>query len=423
MAATKKRKVEVPSAKIDSFFKRISKPQKPATNECSISENDENQSCSQESITKKPFGLKDTTTMKPLGLKDTTTVKPLGLKDTTTVKPLGLKNMAEQPLGLLTDSKPSKDTDKKTRQPLKEKTPQSSSPLRLSSTVKATARSFNVLCDDDIDKGVKQAPEVQPKAFQVLADDQDELDTQHIRTYTPNSSQWTDCTSSPIEYPDEGDQYGSQESNQVVLSQRIDENDIRQDEEGSRRTNENDIRQDEEGSRRTNENDIRQDEEGSRRTNENDIRQDEEGLRRTNENDLYDNDDDCDLRLITKTTHKENIVRPILLKKEEEKEDVFEVFNDEPNLVPAGSSSGFGIFFDDDDEDDKENDYVDPDLEFSISSVTSVPIEDSLLTLSPSTEDKVKEVHAPLPYPRGENIVQKLGLEKSSNDDDNDDKE
>ncbi|CEI91294.1 hypothetical protein RMCBS344292_05591 [Rhizopus microsporus] len=393
MAATKKRKVEVPSAKIDSFFKRISKPQKPATNECSISENDENQSCSQESITKKPFGLKDTTTMKPLGLKDTTTVKPLGLKDTTTVKPLGLKNMAEQPLGLLTDSKPSKDTDKKTRQPLKEKTPQSSSPLRLSSTVKATARSFNVLCDDDIDKGVKQAPEVQPKAFQVLADDQDELDTQHIRTYTPNSSQWTDCTSSPIEYPDEGDQYGSQESNQVVLSQRIDENDIRQDEEGSRRTNENDIRQD------------------------------EEGLRRTNENDLYDNDDDCDLRLITKTTHKENIVRPILLKKEEEKEDVFEVFNDEPNLVPAGSSSGFGIFFDDDDEDDKENDYVDPDLEFSISSVTSVPIEDSLLTLSPSTEDKVKEVHAPLPYPRGENIVQKLGLEKSSNDDDNDDKE
>ncbi|CAO3698622.1 unnamed protein product [Rhizopus microsporus] len=397
MAATKKRKVE-----------RISKPQKPATNECSISENDENQSCSQESITKKPFGLKDTTTMKPLGLKDTTTVKPLGLKDTTTVKPLGLKNMAEQPLGLLTDSKPSKDTDKKTRQPLKEKTPQSSSPLRLSSTVKATARSFNVLCDDDIDKGVKQAPEVQPKAFQVLADDQDELDTQHIRTYTPNSSQWTDCTSSPIEYPDEGDQYGSQESNQVVLSQRIDENDIRQDEEGSRRTNENDIRQDEEG---------------SRRTNENDIRQDEEGLRRTNENDLYDNDDDCDLRLITKTTHKENIVRPILLKKEEEKEDVFEVFNDEPNLVPAGSSSGFGIFFDDDDEDDKENDYVDPDLEFSISSVTSVPIEDSLLTLSPSTEDKVKEVHAPLPYPRGENIVQKLGLEKSSNDDDNDDKE
>ncbi|KAL4208407.1 hypothetical protein CU097_008275 [Rhizopus azygosporus] len=408
MAATKKRKVEVPSAKIDSFFKRISKPQKPATNECSISENDENQSCSQESITKKPFGLKDTTTMKPLGLKDTTTVKPLGLKDTTTVKPLGLKNMAEQPLGLLTDSKPSKDTDKKTRQPLKEKTPQSSSPLRLSSTVKATARSFNVLCDDDIDKGVKQAPEVQPKAFQVLADDQDELDTQHIRTYTPNSSQWTDCTSSPIEYPDEGDQYGSQESNQVVLSQRIDENDIRQDEEGSRRTNENDIRQDEEG---------------SRRTNENDIRQDEEGLRRTNENDLYDNDDDCDLRLITKTTHKENIVRPILLKKEEEKEDVFEVFNDEPNLVPAGSSSGFGIFFDDDDEDDKENDYVDPDLEFSISSVTSVPIEDSLLTLSPSTEDKVKEVHAPLPYPRGENIVQKLGLEKSSNDDDNDDKE
>ena len=407
MAATKKRKVEVPSAKIDSFFKRISKPQKPATNECSISENDENQSCSQESITKKPFGLKDTTTMKPLGLKDTTTVKPLGLKDTTTVKPLGLKNMAEQPLGLLTDSKPSKDTDKKTRQPLKEKTPQSSSPLRLSSTVKATARSFNVLCDDDIDKGVKQAPEVQPKAFQVLADDQDELDTQHIRTYTPNSSQWTDCTSSPIEYPDEGDQYGSQESNQVVLSQRIDENDIRQDEEGSRRTNENDIRQDEEG---------------SRRTNENDIRQDEEGLRRTNENDLYDNDDDCDLRLITKTTHKENIVRPILLKKEEEKEDVFEVFNDEPNLVPAGSSSGFGIFFDDDDEDDKENDYVDPDLEFSISSVTSVPIEDSLLTLSPSTEDKVKEVHAPLPYPRGENIVQKLGLEKSSNDDDNDDK-
>ena len=408
MAATKKRKVEVPSAKIDSFFKRISKPQKPATNECSISENDENQSCSQESITKKPFGLKDTTTMKPLGLKDTTTVKPLGLKDTTTVKPLGLKNMAEQPLGLLTDSKPSKDTDKKTRQPLKEKTPQSSSPLRLSSTVKATARSFNVLCDDDIDKGVKQAPEVQPKAFQVLADDQDELDTQHIRTYTPNSSQWTDCTSSPIEYPDEGDQYGSQESNQVVLSQRIDENDIRQDEEGSRRTNENDIRQDEEG---------------SRRTNENDIRQDEEGLRRTNENDLYDNDDDCDLRLITKTTHKENIVRPILLKKEEEKEDVFEVFNDEPNLVPAGSSSGFGIFFDDDDEDDKENDYVDPDLEFSISSVTSVPIEDSLLTLSPSTEDKVKEVHAPLPYPRGENIVQKLGLEKSGNDDDNDDKE
>ncbi|ORE10546.1 hypothetical protein BCV72DRAFT_199344 [Rhizopus microsporus var. microsporus] len=342
MAATKKRKVEVPSAKIDSFFKRISKPQKPTTNECSISENDENQSYSQESITKKPFGLKDTTIIKPLGLKDTTTLKPL---------------------------------DKKTRQPLKEKMPQSSSPLRLSSTVKAAARSFNVLCDDDIDKGVKQAPEVQPKAFQVLADDQDELDTQHVRTYTPNSSQWTDCTSSPIEYPDEGDQYGSQESNQVVLSQRIDENDIRQD---------------------------------------------EEILRRTNENDLY-NDDDYDLRLITKTTHKENIVRPVLLKKEEEKEDVFEVFADEPNLVPAGSSSGFGIFFDDDDEDDKENDYVDPDLEFSISSVTSVPIEDSLLTLSPATEDKVKEVHAPLPYPRGENIVQKLGLEKTSNDDDNDD--
>ncbi|CEG72201.1 hypothetical protein RMATCC62417_07794 [Rhizopus microsporus] len=365
MAATKKRKVEVPSAKIDSFFKRISKPQKPTTNECSNSENDENQSCSQESITKKPFGLKDTTTVKPLGLRDTTTVRPLGLKDT-----------AEQPLGLLADSKPSKDTEKKTRQPLKEKMPQSSSPLRLSSTVKTAARSFNVLCDDDIDKGVKQAPEVQPKAFQVLADDQDELDTQHVRTYTPNSSQWTDCTSSPIEYPDEGDQYGSQESNQVVLSQRIDENDIRQD---------------------------------------------EEELRRTNENDLYDDDDDCDLRLITKTTHKENIVRPILLKKEEEKEDIFEVFNDEPNLVPAGSSSGFGIFFDDDDEDDKENNYVDPDLEFSISSVTSVPIEDSLLTLSPATEDKVKEVHAPLPYPRGENIVQKLGLEKSSNDDDNDD--
>lgn len=377
MAATKKRKVEVPSAKIDSFFKRISKSQKPTTNECSISENDENQSCSQESITKKPFGLKDTTTIKPLGLKDTATVKPLGLKDTTTVRPLGLKDTAEQPLGLLADNKPSKDTDKKTRQPLKEKMPQSSSPLRLSPTVKATARSFNVLCDDDIDKGVKQAPEVQPKAFQVLADDQDEFDTQHVRTYTPNSSQWTDCTSSPIEYPDEGDQYGSQESNQVVLSQRIDENDIRQD---------------------------------------------EEGLRRTNENDLYDDDDDndCDLRLITKTTHKENIVRPILLKKEDKK-DVFEVFNDEPNLVPAGSSSGFGIFFDDDDEDDKENDYVDPDLEFSISSVTSVPIEDSLLTLSPATEDKVKEVHAPLPYPRGENIVQKLGLEKSSNNNDNDD--
>ncbi|CEG83984.1 hypothetical protein RMATCC62417_17842 [Rhizopus microsporus] len=193
----------------------------------------------------------------------------------------------------------------------------------------------------------------------------------------PSQAQYSGPTRSHLSYKQSRDQYGSQESNQVVLSQRIDENDIRQD---------------------------------------------EEGLRQTNENDLYDDDDDCDLRLITKTTHKENVVRPILLKKEEEKEDVFEVFADEPNLVPAGSSSGFGIFFDDDDdEDDKENDYADPDLEFSISSVASVPIEDSLLTLSPATEDKVKEVHAPLPYPRGENIVQKLGLEKSSNDDDNDD--
>jgi hypothetical protein len=60
------------------------------------------------------------------------------------------------------------------REPLKEKTTQLT-PLKTTG-IKVSTRSFNVLCDDDINKGVQQAPE--PKRLEVYT--HDELDTQHI---------------------------------------------------------------------------------------------------------------------------------------------------------------------------------------------------------------------------------------------------
>lgn len=268
-------------------------------------------------------------------------------------KPLGLKN---------------NDNNKKVlniRQPLREKTTQSSPIIMDPTMVKPPTRQFNVLCDDDIKKGLKQAHE--PKLLEVP--DEKEIDTQNISDI-PNSTQSTD--DSPIPFSEDGDPQGS---SRPSPTRQLDEQLTDFDKEDSRLIQ----------------------------------------SKKTDEKEIKDDEDEFEGDLITKTIHKENVVKPVLIKKEtkEEFKPAFDFAdNEEQDFFNSESSSGLaGHFFDDVEEESDESKYVDPEIEFSISESINPHLDDSSLTLSPTIAGNIKEFHVPFENPRGENVVQKLGLD------------
>ncbi|KAI8970380.1 hypothetical protein BDF20DRAFT_916192 [Mycotypha africana] len=113
----------------------------------------------------------------------------------------------------------------------------------------------------------------------------------------------------------------------------------------------------------------------------------------------------------------------------------------------GNASCSINFFEEEDDEETGENTasspFVPSDAEFSISVIEPIPnlnhlqpqrptlsaLKDStntLLTghtLSPADSDSPSQVHVPLAFPRGKNILEKLGLDDRQNDDDTDEDE
>jgi len=341
------------------------------------------------------------------------------------------------------------------RQPLTDKNPKNPS-IRNFKTVhpklKKPSPSFAVLRDEDIEKGVEKAPtppirDSQESFFgsqdvnsQATTDSQ-ALDSQALDSQTPNDSQntpsqlqlntqciqegddlntqWTAVTSSPINiYKDADAESQLFGDNDKPLSDMIPH--IRKNSTSNKPGKENEIEATEEEQEQplvpddflVSSFDVKSPSHEESSVNNDESKSEDE------KDDFYNQDDDDDedegdSDLFAKTV------------------DTTIKFKDVPiarsNTVLDDDDNGF--FSDNNDqeesttffdlESDDEGPFVNPDIEFSVNEFESAPGESlkepsPSYTLSLDQAESISQVHMPLPNPRGKDILEKLGYDKSS---------